>query len=898
MLADKEMSHNERAAPASEARSDSIRFEQTDQLFAHVGMGLAVTIANAGILVYAVHDDIPNALIFGWLTAVTAVVILRAILLIAYRQTSPDNRKSAMWRHLFDAGTLAMGLTWGAATLCAFSETNIANQMFLGFVLGGMAAGAVSTLAFDFRTYLLFLIPCLTPFIIRLLATGAEPHISMGVMACLFTLVLVASGRRYHSALKTALELRHANNDLIDELRSAIEKADEASQSKSLFLANMSHEIRTPMNGVFGMTDLLKRTTLSQRQKRLVDTISQSAQTLLTIINDILDLSRIEAGKLELDRVDYDIRHCIEGSVELFIEEAERKSLDLTVFVSSTVPNIVTGDPGRLRQIFVNLLGNAVKFTDNGTVAIEAKAIGTNNPNTPELVVTVSDTGIGIDKELLDRIQDPFVQADSSINRRFGGTGLGLSISKHLISMMSGSMHIDSRKGEGTRITVKIPLEIGNRNAEWPEPDTTQIVGRRVLVVDDKDTNREILKSYLEDFGAKVETAADAREALEILDAAATTPHKFDAAVLDLVMPEINGLELARLIRSDLSLSSLPLVMVTSLSWKGDSKTARETGINELMTKPIRRRDLQEAVSRALMSSTKPIDQDQNEHGEHVQFDGHVLIVEDNPVNQEVGKEYVTSFGCTTKIANNGIEAVAAFETFRFDLILMDCQMPEMDGFVATAKIRKIEQDNGRAPIPIIALTANAFEGDREACLAAGMNDYISKPFAEKDLRSALENWLKPDNSDSSETEPVNEEMLSNLGAKKPDLLRRMTEAYLKHAPQALATIEAGLEEDDLIKIKLSAHSLKSSSANVGATRLSDLCRQIEDHARSEDGTKISDLVKMVRTEYANIERALTETVQQLAPSEAVSGKSPETKDPAPISPAGPEAISNRSATK
>jgi signal transduction histidine kinase/DNA-binding response OmpR family regulator len=652
------------------------------------------------------------------------------------------------------------------------------------------------------------------------------------------------------------------------ELRIANVAALAANKAKGEFLANMSHEIRTPMNGVFGMADLLMQTTLSHRQQRLVGSINQSAKTLLTIINDILDFSRIEAGKLELDAREFDTRHCLEGALDLFADEVQRKGIELSLFVDDAVPDQLVGDAGRVRQICVNLIGNAIKFTSSGEVAVDV----TMTPRGVQVVVR--DTGIGIDAVGLERLFKSFSQADSSISRKFGGTGLGLVISQHLVQMMGGTIGIESKKGSGTTVTVVLPLPVGTSQRLVSIAGHKALNGAHILVVDDRAINREIISSYLKGAGAIVTVSDGASSALNQLDFALAADRPFGAAVIDMIMPGTDGLQLARRIRDKLQLASLPLVMATSLSWQGDARAARALGFSEFLTKPVRRRELLDIMARVLTpaSATAGTDERVNPRIEPDQkFSARVLVAEDNLVNQEVVLEYLTSLGCSVSLANNGLEAVELFKSAVFDLIVMDCQMPEMDGLTATRHIRSDETARQLKRTPIVAMTANAFAEDRTACLQSGMDDYMSKPYTEDQLVAMLTRWIgataghadrpaaliPPTSILEAPMSALDAVFVNGLREKRPQLWTRMVSAYLTHTPKTMADIEAARHSAQVAALRMATHSLKSSSANVGAMRLAELARGIEALSKDETLDQAIAAIDGLVAEYQAVEAAL-----------------------------------------
>ena len=529
--------------------------------------------------------------------------------------------------------------------------------------------------------------------------------------------------------------------------------AEQATAAKSQFLASMSHEIRTPMNGVLGMTELLLDTGLSETQRRYAQNIRNSADALLAIINDILDFSKIEAGKLELESIDFELREVIEEGVELLAERAQTKGLELMCRIEEDVPAMLRGDPGRLRQILINLLGNAVKFTAAGEVEVSVRCEASSLlPADRRLVrIAVRDTGIGIGAAERARLFQSFSQADGSTTRRFGGTGLGLAISKQLAELMGGEIDVDSTPGTGSTFWFTVCLELASSH-EQSSADKAPLAGRSAIVIDDNATNRAILEHYVSAIGMRASSAANAEAGLDAMRAAAGRDAPFDVALIDMKMPGMSGMELAQTIRANRALDNTRLVLLTSLSSPQLADSARKSGFIACLAKPVRRAELVALVARSLGSDTgtgeraalaapKPA-------ALSAKLGARVLLVEDNRMNQEIGAAMLRKLGCTVDIVDNGRRGVEAALAQRYDVVLMDCQMPEMDGFAATAAIRAREAELGRElasagqPVrrmPIVALTANAMEGDRERCLAAGMDDYLSKPFKSEQLRIALE---------------------------------------------------------------------------------------------------------------------------------------------------------------
>ena len=845
------------AAVSADARvrADLARLLQ-ERLVHESRLGVWVHPILIAVIATLAWPDAPHDLLLGWAGAVVFTALLRG----AWLFIAPHRRLSERAVRTGVRATVSLlAITWGVGAALVLPVVSFETTALVLVILAGLIASALTTLAADPLSIRGFLAGIALPVFVSLAMSERSHNLAAAIVVAVFTLGMAIVARRAHITLVDHLRVtarlavsEEAAKRAESVMRDARDLAERTARARSAFLANMSHEIRTPMNAVLGFVELVLDTELSTEQRRALELVRSSSEALLMILNDILDYSKIEAEHLELESIPFDVAEVVHATASLLAVRAREKHLELLADVAPEVPRVVRGDPTRLRQVLMNLIGNAIKFTEQGEVVV---AVTTQaRDGTDVLRFGVRDTGIGIAPEHLKTVFKEFTQADSTMTRRYGGTGLGLAISQRLVRLMGGELAVTSEVGHGSEFSFTLTLPVETAASERTV-GLAALGGRRMLIVDDNETNRRILREMLAAEGVKVDEATMANDGLAALRRAAQKRVPYDLAILDVQMPDMDGFQLATAVRQDQTLARTKLLMLTSAGQRGDGERCRELGIRGYLTKPLSRVDLLEALGTVLAGPAE-------EAGTPDVVTRHtiaesraslrVLLAEDNPVNQQVAVAMLVKRGHEVHVVGNGREAVDAVAERAYDVVLMDIQMPEMDGFEATQAIRATPRG---AQLPIIALTAHALSGERERCKAHGMTDYLAKPFKAHELFTLVEQLSggvapasQPVPTTPAATPPVDLEgfrtMLREAGAE--EALYSILDTFLRHAPGRLATLAAAAASGSGVEIAKAAHVFRGAAATIGARTLAELLERVETTARAGELDEARDYFEQV----------------------------------------------------
>ena len=814
----------------------------TNYVYRGAAITQAVALFNAVLIAYLFGSGSQHLLVWEWLVVFATLTICRMAIVRGYWRTPPNVESQLRWRRTWIGSAFLSSLLWSAAAVLFTWGRPAELQFFMALVVAGTVAGGMPALAAILPAFYVFAVPMMVTMSVTLFASSSPMHRVGGILSIVFGVLILRSARTYRDFLAESMRLQLEKDRLFSHLDEARIRAESANHAKSEFLANMSHELRTPINGIMGMADLLALEALPSGQREQIDTIRSSSHNLLSIINDILDFSKIEAGRLDLECVPFSLRDLCAESVRLLVPKALEKQLALQIYVAPGTPENLLGDPVRLRQILLNLLGNAIKFTEAGFVRLAVDVRGPVTQDTDaerdvDLRFMVIDSGMGIPADKVDAIFKPFMQADSSITRRFGGTGLGLAICNKLVEKLGGYLYVCSEPGHGSTFCFTSALKFEGEAVAGPEPySSPHLYGRKVWLVLADPEERSLVRQELTLGGMDVIAFPD----LAAMDNEERWSGPPDLLLASISLPDGDGFTLAERWREHYR--DAPMALLTGVVARADAVRARELGLAYLQ-KPISIVDVERLLQRPAGQHSSAAREASIHTDKPASGSVEILLVEDTPLNQKVILAMLARLGHSVTLAQDGEQALAYFECQQFDLILMDIQMPVMDGVTATRHIRQREAERHLPPTPIVALTAHAMAGDRERYLAAGMDEYVAKPVDMGQLKLTIERLTRGTVADylppvlTAVTQPVELPLLDMRGAMEllnedASLYSLAAEGVILDYQRMLSTIEAALADGNLTIAGREAHALKGTFATLGARRVATIAMGVEHDCR------------------------------------------------------------------